>query len=64
MRRSCNSLTSFWLPSLTREGSTSQRVLRSSNATLARMHGVELAEIAKLVPTLQQMYGLNGNEAF
>ncbi|KAL9180487.1 hypothetical protein ACHAXT_010940 [Thalassiosira profunda] len=36
----------------------------AGNVVLLGMHGVDLADDDKLIPTLQQMYGLDGGEAF
>mmetsp|Transcript_31522 Transcript_31522/g.66302 ORF Transcript_31522/g.66302 Transcript_31522/m.66302 type:complete len:588 (+) Transcript_31522:105-1868(+) len=53
MKGNQESLTTFW------STSSSQ-----SNVLLLGMHGVDLAEDTKLVPTLQQMYSLDGSEAY
>lgn len=53
MKGNHNSLTTFW--------STGEY---TTNVVLLGMHGADLAEKTKLVPTLQQMYGLEAAEGF
>lgn len=53
MTNNHHSLGGFWASSSYRE----------ENVVLLGMHGVDLADDARLVPTLQQLYGLDGREA-
>jgi len=52
MKTSHNSITSFWSSS------------EDSHVLLLGMHGMDLKDDTKLVPTLQQIYNLDGSEAF
>ncbi|KAL7539840.1 hypothetical protein ACHAXR_009655 [Thalassiosira sp. AJA248-18] len=44
--------------------STPNQAWASSNVLLLGMHGVDLAEDNKLVPTLEEIYGMDGSEAY
>ena len=52
MKSNHNSITSFWSSS------------EDSHVFLLGMHGMDLKDDTKLVPTLQQIYNLDGSEAF
>lgn len=58
MKKNHASLTTFW------SSNTGDDTSSSSNVLLLGMHGTDLADNKKLIPTLQQMYNLDGNEAY
>lgn len=55
MKDNHNSLINFW---------DTGGEKKSSDVLLLGMHGTDLSDTAKLVPTLQQMYNLDGKDAF
>jgi len=66
MKANHESLIAFW-SGRPRSGTTNNdnnNINKKNNVVLLGMHGVDLAESDKLVPTLQQMYHLDPREAY